>query len=136
MGKSDALKVGKTQSISVGERQHTSVGKVQITAVGEHLELSCGAAKIVLTADGGIYLQGTHVEIIGSNTVHADGGMVQINTGAAKSAPAAPAASSGNDGGAEDGEGGSGDGGGDSGGDASSDAAMGKTPDFNPNARR
>ncbi len=131
VGKSDALKVGKTQRISVGERQQTSVGKVQITSVGDHLELACGAAKIVLTADGGIYLQGTHVEIIGSSAVHADGGMVRINTGAAKSAPSAPAASADNEGGDEDD---SSDG--EDGGDAPADPAMGRTPDFNPNARR
>ena len=134
VGETDSLQVGKTQNISVGERQQTSVGKVQITSVGEHLELSCGAAKIVLTADGGIYLSGTHIEIIGSTAVHADGGMVQINTGAAQSAPAAPAAGG-------DGESGGGGGGGGlggllgGGGNSPSMQDMGSTPGFNPNAK-
>ncbi|NHZ66847.1 type VI secretion system Vgr family protein [Massilia genomosp. 1] len=98
VGVSDFLTVGKSRKVTVGESQETSIGKTEtrtigqshITSVGEHLELVCGAAKIVLRSDGSIFLQGTQIHVQGSAQINADGGLVQLNCGAAKAAPAAP----------------------------------------------
>ncbi|RSZ59182.1 type VI secretion system tip protein VgrG [Massilia atriviolacea] len=92
VGMVDRLTVGKTRTVSVGETHEIKVGTTQLTTVGEHLELSCGAAKIVLRKDGGIFLQGTHIEILGSAAVNADSGLIQLNCGAAKAPPPPPEA--------------------------------------------
>jgi type VI secretion system secreted protein VgrG len=90
VGESNSFKVGKFEVRDIGERSETKVGKVLIETVGEHLELSCGAAKIVLKADGGIFFQGTHIEVMGGQAFNVDAGEVHINDGSAKAPPAAP----------------------------------------------
>ena len=90
VGKSRSVSVGDTQEVHIGKTETRTVGKTQINSVGEHLELVCGAAKIVLRSDGSIYLQGSHIEIQGSAQINADAAIVQINCGASKSPPPAP----------------------------------------------
>ncbi|GAC1610576.1 MAG: type VI secretion system spike protein VgrG1b [Aquirhabdus sp.] len=90
IGKVRTTKVGEKDALTIGQRQTIEVGQVQVTTVGDHLELACGAAKIVLKSDGGIYLQGTHIEIQGSQAINADSPSVDINCGKSKSSPAAP----------------------------------------------
>jgi type VI secretion system secreted protein VgrG len=82
--------VGKKMSVSVGERIEESAGKVAIYSAGEHLELVCGKARLVLTKDGGIFLNGQHIELQSKSGLHGDGDMVQWNCGAAQKAPDAP----------------------------------------------
>jgi type VI secretion system secreted protein VgrG len=90
VGEANSFKVGKFEVRQIGERSDTNVGKVSIQTVGDHLEFSCGAAKIVLKADGGIYLQGTHIELQASEAINGDAGEIHLNDGSAKSPPDAP----------------------------------------------
>ncbi|WP_035225643.1 type VI secretion system Vgr family protein [Paracidovorax oryzae] len=90
IGKAWNLQVGRTQTVNVGERQETRAGKVLVAQAGEHLELACGAAKIVLRSDGGIYLQGTHIEMQASAAINADAGLIDLNCGSSQPAPETP----------------------------------------------
>ncbi|MDQ1834938.1 type VI secretion system Vgr family protein [Massilia scottii] len=90
VGKSRKVTVGESQEISIGKTETRTIGQSHTTSVGEHLELVCGAAKIVLRSDGGIFLQGTQIHLQGSAQINADGGVVQLNCGAAQAPPAAP----------------------------------------------
>ncbi|UOD31887.1 type VI secretion system tip protein VgrG [Massilia violaceinigra] len=90
VGKSRKVTIGETQEVSIGKTETRTIGQSHITSVGEHLELVCGAAKIVLRSDGSIFLQGTQIHMQGSAQINADSGLVQLNCGAAKSAPAVP----------------------------------------------
>ncbi|MCQ4166200.1 type VI secretion system Vgr family protein [Tahibacter harae] len=90
IGKKSTLDVGKQLQTTVGERREDKTGKVHRIEVGEHFELVCGGSKIVLKADGTIYLEGKMIHLLGSAEVNADGGDVYINCGKAQSAPAAP----------------------------------------------
>ena len=92
VGKSRKVTVGETQEVSIGKTETRTIGQSHVTSVGEHLELACGAAKIVLRSDGSIFLQGTQIHLQGSAQINADGGLVQLNCGAAKAPPAAPEA--------------------------------------------
>ncbi|NHZ82747.1 type VI secretion system tip protein VgrG [Massilia sp. CCM 8695] len=90
VGRSRNVWIGKTYDFYVGQTEKREVGQTQITTVGEHLELSCGAAKLVLHKDGGIFLQGKRIEMIGSEAVNIDGALIQIDRGAAKPPPLPP----------------------------------------------
>ncbi|WP_198420787.1 type VI secretion system Vgr family protein [Massilia atriviolacea] len=90
VGRSRNVWIGKTYDFYVGQTEKRKVGQTQITSVGEHLELSCGAAKIVLHKDGGIFLQGKNIEMIGSDAVNIDGASIKIDLGAAKTPPLPP----------------------------------------------
>ncbi|CAM4250335.1 type VI secretion system Vgr family protein [Serratia silvae] len=90
VGQSYHIDVGKKMSVSVGERIEQSAGKVAIYSAGEHLELVCGKARLVLTKDGGIFLNGQHIELQSKSGLHGDGDMVQWNCGASQKAPDSP----------------------------------------------
>lgn len=90
VGQSYSINVGKKMSVSVGERIEESAGKVAIYSAGEHLELVCGKARLVLTKDGGIFLNGQHIELQSKSGLHGDGDMVQWNCGGSQKAPDAP----------------------------------------------
>ncbi|WP_429018058.1 type VI secretion system Vgr family protein [Comamonas sp. 4034] len=94
MGVGDTFKlnIGKVWKVNIGEYSQHAAGKVILQTAGDHLELSCGAAKIVLQSEGGIYLQGTHVEVIGGSAINMDSAGVDINCGKARPAPDAPPA--------------------------------------------
>ncbi|NHZ43291.1 type VI secretion system Vgr family protein [Massilia aquatica] len=92
VGKSRKVTIGETQEVSIGKTETRTIGQSHITSVGEHLELVCGAAKIVLRSDGSIFLQGTQIHLQGSAQINADSGLVQINCGAAKGPPGVPEA--------------------------------------------
>ncbi|WP_338846227.1 type VI secretion system tip protein TssI/VgrG [Massilia sp. W12] len=89
VGNNESITVEKDRTIEIKQNERITIGKVQITKAGEHMEFVCGAAKIVLQSDGGIYLHGTHIEIQGSQAINADGGMVFINDGKSKAPPKA-----------------------------------------------
>ncbi|CAB5663601.1 Uncharacterized protein conserved in bacteria [Delftia tsuruhatensis] len=82
--------IGKSWKVHVGQYSQHAAGTVLIRTAGEHLELACGAARIVLRADGGIYLYGTHIEMLAASGIHVDAAQVKVNCGAAQAAPEAP----------------------------------------------
>lgn len=84
-----SLNVGAGMMTVVGVEQITKVGKTMLVSAGEHLELVCGAAKIVLRKDGGIFLQGSHIELAGSKAINADSPSIDINCGKTESPPKA-----------------------------------------------
>ncbi|EPA7874334.1 MULTISPECIES: type VI secretion system Vgr family protein [Citrobacter] len=87
VGKGDDVSVGENVSFSVGKTRTESTGKVAVYSAGEHLELRCGQARLVLTQDGGIFLNGTAINLQGAQTISGDGPMINWNCGAAKNPP-------------------------------------------------
>lgn len=90
VGESYSADIGKTMSLTVGERKVESMGKVAVYSAGEHLELVCGKARLVLTSDGGIYLNGQHIELQTLTALNGDSMLIQLNGGASQKAPATP----------------------------------------------
>jgi type VI secretion system secreted protein VgrG len=95
VGQDYGATIGKTVTLDVGEKKTETVGQVSLHSVGEYLQLVCGKAKIVLTSEGGIYLQSTHVELKGQNAFNADAGNITLNCGAAQDPPDPPGGDSG-----------------------------------------
>jgi type VI secretion system secreted protein VgrG len=97
VGIQKSLLVGKGYDVSVGRGRHLfggktrreSAGKVAVYSAGEHLELVCGQARLVLTQDGSIFLNGTAINLQGAQTISGDGPVVNWNCGVSKS-PKAP----------------------------------------------
>ncbi|WP_336692619.1 type VI secretion system Vgr family protein [Delftia acidovorans] len=90
VGQTYSADIGKRMDLSVGERQSVTVGQISVHSSGEHLELACGKARIVLQSNGGIYLQGVHIQLQGEGAINGDAGRIQWNCGASRSAPSAP----------------------------------------------
>ncbi|QHM74774.1 Actin cross-linking toxin VgrG1 [Mixta theicola] len=90
VGENYSVDVGQALSCTVGVRKTETVGQVSVTNAGDHLELVCGQARIVLTSDGGIYLQGKHIELLAENALNGDAAMAQWNCGATQAPPSAP----------------------------------------------
>ena len=98
VGVHKSLMVGKTYSVTVGDKVNFSVGKMRtesagqtaIYSAGEHLELSCGKARLVLTKDGQIFLNGTRIHLEGAADVNGDAPMINWNCGETVPPPAAP----------------------------------------------
>lgn len=67
-----------------------SAGQTAIYSAGEHLELSCGKARLVLTKDGQIFLNGTRIHLEGAADVNGDAPMINWNCGETVPPPAAP----------------------------------------------
>ncbi|GKT15128.1 type VI secretion system tip protein VgrG [Acidovorax sp. SUPP2522] len=95
VGQGYTASIGRSFELKVGERKTETVGQVSIHSSGDHLELACGQARIVLKADGGIYLKGAHIELQGDSGIHGDAGTIQWNCGASQTPPAAPAGGDG-----------------------------------------
>ena len=94
VGQTYSADIGKRMDLSVGERQSVTVGQISVHSSGEHLELACGKARIVLQSNGGIYLQGVHIQLQGEGAINGDAGRIHWNCGASQSAPSAPPGSS------------------------------------------
>lgn len=90
VGQSYTTDIGQTVTYTVGERKTETVGNVSIHNVGDHFELVCGKARIVLTKDGGIYLQGSNINLLAESSLSGDAGTTQWNCGAASEPPATP----------------------------------------------
>lgn len=90
VGKNYSVDVGENVTFSVGKNKTESAGKVAVYSAGEHLELVCGQARLVLTQDGGIFLNGTSINLQGAQTISGDGPLINWNCGAAKNPPDAP----------------------------------------------
>jgi type VI secretion system secreted protein VgrG len=90
VGKGYDVSVGENVTFSVGKTRRESTGKVAVYSAGEHLELVCGQARLVLTQDGSIFLNGTAINLQGAQTISGDGPVVNWNCGVSKSPPKAP----------------------------------------------
>lgn len=90
VGKGYDVSVGENVNFTVGKTRRESAGKVAVYSAGEHLELVCGQARLVLTQDGGIFLNGTAINLQGAQIISGDGPVINWNCGAAKTPPDAP----------------------------------------------
>lgn len=90
VGKGYDVSVGESVTFSVGKTRRESAGKVAVYSAGEHLELVCGQARLVLTRDGSIFLNGTAINFQGALAISGDGPVVNWNCGAAKNPPDTP----------------------------------------------
>ncbi|HAS1034941.1 TPA: type VI secretion system tip protein VgrG [Enterobacter cloacae] len=90
VGKGYDVSVGENVTFSVGKTRRESAGKVAVYSAGEHLELVCGRARLVLTRDGSIFLNGTAINFQGALAISGDGPVVSWNCGAAKNPPDTP----------------------------------------------
>jgi type VI secretion system secreted protein VgrG len=90
VGKGYDVSVGENVSFTVGKTRTESAGKVAVYSAGEHLELVCGQARLVLTQDGSIFLNGTAINLQGAQAISGDGPVINWNCGAAKNPPDAP----------------------------------------------
>ncbi|EKT1260925.1 type VI secretion system tip protein VgrG [Salmonella enterica] len=90
VGMKYSINVGKTVSSSVGTTRNESAGQTAVYSAGEHLELCCGKARLVLTKDGQIFLNGTHIHLEGESDVNGDAPLINWNCGATKPVPDAP----------------------------------------------
>lgn len=90
VGKGYDVSVGENVTFTVGKSKTESTGKVAVYSAGEHLELRCGQARLVLTQDGSIFLNGTAINLQGMQTLSGDALMINWNCGAAEDPPKAP----------------------------------------------
>lgn len=90
VGKGYDVSVGEKVTFTVGKSKTESTGKVAVYSAGEHLELRCGKARLVLTQDGKIFLNGTVIHLQGEQTVNGDSPVINWNGGATDSPPDAP----------------------------------------------
>ncbi len=90
VGKNYTANIGKKMSVSVGERKTESAGKVSVYSAGEHLELSCGGARIVLTKQGNIHFIGNTINLQSSLALSGDSTLINWNCGATLSPPELP----------------------------------------------
>ncbi|MBF5138010.1 type VI secretion system tip protein VgrG [Escherichia coli] len=71
-------------------RRIVLTGQTAIYSAGEHLELCCGKARLVLTKDGQIFLNGTKIHLQGKEQVNGDSLLINWNCAASKSPPKTP----------------------------------------------
>lgn len=90
VGKRYDVSVGESVTFTVGKSRTENTGKVAVYSAGEHLELRCGQARLVLTQDGSIFLNGTTINLQGALAISGDGPVINWNCGAAKNPPDAP----------------------------------------------
>ncbi|GCB41008.1 hypothetical protein CITFRE_31430 [Citrobacter freundii] len=90
VGKGYDVSVGENVTFTVGKSKTESTGKVAVYSAGEHLELRCGQARLVLTQDGKIFLNGTAINLQGVQTLSGDALMINWNCGVAEDPPEAP----------------------------------------------
>ena len=90
VGKNYTANIGKKMAVSVGERKTESAGKVSVYSAGEHLELSCGGARIVLTKQGNIHFIGNTINLQSSLALSGDSTLINWNCGATLSPPELP----------------------------------------------
>lgn len=94
VGKGYDVNVGENVTFTVGKNKTESSGKVAVYSAGEHLELRCGQARLVLTQDGKIFLNGTAINLQGMQALSGDALMINWNCGATEDPPKAPEESS------------------------------------------
>ncbi|SJK76232.1 Rhs element protein [Shigella sonnei] len=79
------VKVGNNVTFTVGKTKKDDTGQTAIYSAGEHLELCCGKARLVLTKDGQIFLNGTKIHLQGKEQVNGDSLLINWNCAASKS---------------------------------------------------
>ncbi len=84
------VKVGNNITFTVGKTKKDDTGQTAIYSAGEHLELCCGKARLVLTKDGQIFLNGTKIHLQGKEQVNGDSLLINWNCAASKSPPKTP----------------------------------------------
>ena len=84
------VKVGNDVTFTVGKTKKDDAGQTAIYSAGEHLELCCGKARLVLTKDGQIFLNGTKVHLQGKEQVNGDSLLINWNCAASKAPPKTP----------------------------------------------
>ncbi|EKI3179851.1 type VI secretion system tip protein VgrG, partial [Escherichia coli] len=84
------VKVGNNVTFTVGKTKKDDTGQTAIYSAGEHLELCCGKARLVLTKDGQIFLNGTKIHLQGKEQVNGDSLLINWNCAASKSPPKPP----------------------------------------------
>ena len=94
VGKGYDVSVGENVNFTVGKTRTEGAGKVAVYSAGEHLELRSGQARLVLTQDGKIFLNGTDINLQGVQTLSGDALMINWNCGAAEAPPKVPEESS------------------------------------------
>lgn len=90
VGMKYSVNVGKTINSSVGTTRNESAGQTAVYSAGEHLELRCGKARLVLTKDGKIFLNGTRIHLEGETDVNGDAPKINWNCGETETVPDAP----------------------------------------------
>ena len=90
VGKGYDVKVGNNVTFTVGKTKKDDTGQTAIYSAGEHLELCCGKARLVLTKDGQIFLNGTKIHLQGKEQVNGDSLLINWNCAASKSPPKTP----------------------------------------------
>ncbi|WP_330985185.1 MULTISPECIES: type VI secretion system tip protein TssI/VgrG [Enterobacterales] len=89
VGKSYNVSVGENVSFTVGKNTTESSGKIAVYSAGDHLELRCGMARLVLTKEGKIFLNGTVINLQGAAAISGDGLLINWNCGLAEGPPEA-----------------------------------------------
>ena len=76
--------------MTVAKFYETSAGTVSYQHAGSRLEITCGAASIVLT-DGQVFVKGDAIHLVGGGALNGDAAKIQWNCGASEQAPERPA---------------------------------------------
>ncbi|WP_312778944.1 type VI secretion protein VgrG, partial [Escherichia coli] len=90
VGMGYSVNVGNNVTFSVGKTMKENTGQTAVYSAGEHLELCCGKARLVLTKDGQIFLNGTKIHLQGKEQVNGDSLLINWNCAASKSPPKTP----------------------------------------------
>ncbi|ENO0519275.1 hypothetical protein ACAC16_004624, partial [Escherichia albertii] len=90
VGRGYSVNVGNNVTFTVGKTMKENSGQTAVYSAGEHLELCCGKARLVLTKDGSIFLNGTHIHLEGESDVNGDAPVINWNCGATQPVPDAP----------------------------------------------
>ncbi|MRF61198.1 type VI secretion system tip protein VgrG [Citrobacter portucalensis] len=90
VGKGYNVDVGENVTFTAGKSLRESAGKVAVYSAGEHLELCCGKARLVLTQNGKIFLNGTAINLQGVQTLSGDSALINWNCGATENPPKMP----------------------------------------------
>ena len=90
VGKTLKHTVGVKATYEVGQWQSTTVSGTYVVEAAERIELKCGAATLVLTSDGFIYLNGQQCHIKFGTLIAEDAGTIDLNTGSSKAPPPRP----------------------------------------------
>ncbi|WEJ84577.1 type VI secretion system tip protein VgrG [Kluyvera intermedia] len=90
VGKGYNVNVGENVTFTAGKSHRESAGKVAVYCAGEHLELCCGQARLVLTKDGKIFLNGTAISLQGVQKLSGDSALINWNCGATENPPKTP----------------------------------------------
>nr|WP_256860672.1 hypothetical protein [Salmonella enterica] len=93
IGGNHLITVKQNQIQTVVQNQQETVGQNQSITVGQNQAETVGMARLVLTQNGKIFLNGTAINLQGMQTLSGDALMINWNCGATEDPPKAPAES-------------------------------------------